>query len=56
MDTPKPTAKITPLTAGVKPMTLNKVSTVATKRAFVQKPHLTHRPFEELRVLLTPVR
>jgi hypothetical protein len=50
MDTPKQPAKVTPLNAGVKPIA---PSAVATKRAFVPSPHLTQRPFKELRVLLT---
>lgn len=53
MDTPKQPAKVTPLNAGVKPIAPTKFSAVATKRAFVPSPHLTQRPFRELRVLLT---
>lgn len=56
VDTPEPANRITPSNAGVKPINPNKVSVVAKKRAFVPPLHLTHRPFEELRVLLTPVR
>lgn len=48
MATPIPTAPKTPLS--VKP--LADAAVKATKRAFTPKPHLTHRPFEELKSLL----
>jgi hypothetical protein len=54
MDTPNKPARITPLNAGVKPKSPE--SAVTTKRVFVPSPHLMHRPFKELRVLLTPGR
>lgn len=45
--------KITPLNAGVKPLT--KAAT-AKKREFVLPERLTHRPFEGLSALLNTVK